>query len=120
MNELSIWGHFVSAMKDKFATFSGRASRKEYWSFVLFSIIFAIVAALLDVAFETNEIISNLVSVIFIVPSISVTVRRLHDVNKSGWWYFIYLVPLFGALYILYLTLKKTQPEDNEYGPSLV
>ncbi|MDY5481212.1 MAG: DUF805 domain-containing protein [Veillonella caviae] len=120
MNELTVWEHFVDSMKNKYATFSGRASRKEYWSFVLFSIIVSIVVSIIDVSFDFNEILINIVSVIFFIPSISVTVRRLHDLNKSGWWYLIYFLPLLGALYMLYLMLKKTQLEDNQYGLSLV
>ena len=120
MNELTVWEHFVDSMKNKYATFSGRASRKEYWSFVLFSIIVSIVVAIIDVSFSFNEVFVNIVSVIFFIPSISVTVRRLHDLNKSGWWYLIYFLPLLGALYMLYLMVKKTQPDDNQYGPSLL
>ncbi|WP_251423658.1 DUF805 domain-containing protein [Veillonella agrestimuris] len=119
MNELSMWGHFVNAM-NKFFVFKGRASRKEYWSFVLFYIIFMAIAGLVLGMMDLPDRVLNSISYVFLVPSIAVTVRRLHDLNKSGAWYFIQLIPIVGTLYLLYLMLKPTQQGDNKYGPSLV
>lgn len=108
----------------KYVTFSGRARRKEYWMFVLFNLIFAIVAMVLDnVLGLANEqtgygIIYTLYTLGVLLPSLAVLVRRLHDIGKSGWWIFISLIPLIGAIWLLVLLVTDSQPGDNQYGPN--
>jgi uncharacterized membrane protein YhaH (DUF805 family) len=108
----------------KYVTFSGRARRKEYWMFVLFNLIFAIVAMVLDnVLGLANEqtgygIIYTLYTLGVLLPSLAVLVRRLHDIGKSGWWVFITLIPLIGAIWLLVLLVGDSQPGTNEYGPN--
>jgi uncharacterized membrane protein YhaH (DUF805 family) len=108
----------------KYVTFSGRARRKEYWMFVLFNLIFAIVAMVLDnVLGLANEqtgygIIYTLYTLGVLLPSLAVLVRRLHDIGKSGWWVFITLIPLIGAIWLLVLLVGDSQPGDNQYGPN--
>jgi uncharacterized membrane protein YhaH (DUF805 family) len=108
----------------KYADFSGRARRKEYWMFVLFNIIFAIVALGLDMMLGTASedtgygIFYGLFSLAILVPTWAVTVRRLHDVGKSGWWIFISLIPIIGGIWLFILTLTDSLPGDNEYGPN--
>ena len=112
------------AVLKKYAVFSGRARRKEYWFFLLFNIIFLIVATILDNLFKTTfENMSYgwfylLYALAVLIPSIALEVRRLHDVGKSGWWYFIALIPLVGAIWLLVLMLTDSQPGDNKYGPN--
>jgi uncharacterized membrane protein YhaH (DUF805 family) len=95
--------YYLSVLK-KYAVFKGRASRREYWMFILFYFIFSAVAQILDAIFKTNRLISYnfpihilrignsqgllalLYSLILLIPSVAVTVRRLHDIGKSGWW----------------------------------
>lgn len=120
MSEMSIWEHFVNTMKHKYATASGRASRKEYWSFVLCSVIITFMAMILDEIWGTKEAISKTIYIIFLIPSLTITIRRLHDVNKSGFWYLIQIIPMLGTIYLLYLMIKPTQSNDNQYGPSLL
>lgn len=112
---------WITCMK-KYADFSGRARRTEYWMFVLFNTIFAIVAAVLDnvlgLASEDTfgGIMYGLFSLAIILPTWAVTVRRLHDVGKSGWSILISLIPLIGGIWFFVLTVTDSQPSENEYG----
>jgi uncharacterized membrane protein YhaH (DUF805 family) len=113
---------YIEVLK-KYATFSGRARRKEYWMFVLFNIIFSIVATVIDNLLGTTQesgygILSSIYSLAVLLPGLAVSVRRLHDIGKSGWWLFIALIPLIGAIWLLVLTVTDSQPGDNEYGPN--
>lgn len=108
----------------KYATFSGRARRKEYWMFVLFNIIFSIMATVLDSVIGTRDpdtgygIINGLYSLAVLLPGLAVSARRLHDIGKSGWWLLIVLIPIIGAIWLLILMVTDSQPGDNEYGPN--
>jgi uncharacterized membrane protein YhaH (DUF805 family) len=108
----------------KYAEFNGRARRKEYWMFVLFNFIFAIVAAIIDnilgTAFEGigYGLIYILYCLAVVVPSLAVLVRRLHDVGKSGWWFWIVLIPIIGAIWLFVLLVTEGNPGDNQYGPN--
>ena len=113
---------YLKVMK-QYADFNGRARRKEYWMFLLFNIIFALVAMLVDnlLGMRINEQIPYgylylLYGLATFIPGIAVGVRRLHDVGKSGWWYLIALIPLIGGLYLLYLFIQDGTPGSNEYG----
>lgn len=114
---------FLEAMK-KYATFEGRARRKEYWYFVLFCCLAAIALAIVDGIAGTfdEEAEIGLFSGLFIlgtlVPSIAVLVRRLHDTNRSGWWVLINLVPVVGALVLLVFAVQDSQPGGNRFGPN--
>lgn len=105
----------------KYAVFSGRAQRAEYWYFVLFSIIVSIILVILDGMLGTiNEqsgygLLSGIYSLAVIIPSIAVATRRLHDIGKSGWWQLIALIPILGAI-VLIVWLATDSKEDNQYG----
>jgi uncharacterized membrane protein YhaH (DUF805 family) len=108
---------FSEAIRDAFAkyvTFVGRSSRSAYWWWYLFSLIALVVAVLVDVALGTR-VISALVSLVLLLPNLSVLVRRLHDTGHSGWWILIGLVPLIGAIVILVFTLLGSEP-PNRWG----
>ena len=112
---------WLTCMK-KYVDFSGRARRTEYWMFYLFNIIFAIVAIVLDNVLGTasEDVGYGLFYILFglavALPSWAVSVRRLHDIGKSGWWMFISLIPLIGGIWFFVLTVTDSQPGDNEYG----
>jgi uncharacterized membrane protein YhaH (DUF805 family) len=114
---------YLTVLK-KYAVFGGRARRKEYWMFVLFNVIFLIVAALLDnllgITFQGNfyGYIYLVYALAVAIPALAVAVRRLHDIGKSGWWYFIILVPLAGGIWFLVLMATDSQPVENQYGPN--
>ena len=104
----------------KFAQFDGRAPRAEYWSFSLGNMFIAVllVAPLMFILSSGQEpgflgtiigLVYGIFSILAIIPGLAVTFRRLHDVGKSGGWLFVYFIPFFGALYILYLTLRSEE-----------
>jgi uncharacterized membrane protein YhaH (DUF805 family) len=104
--------NFQEAVKtcfSKYVDFGGRASRSEYWWFVLAYVIVAIVAGLI------HEVVYGLVILAFLLPLLSAGARRLHDIGKSGWWLLLGLIPLVN-LVLLYFTVQPSQPESNEYG----
>jgi len=108
----------------KYADFGGRARRKEYWMFVLFNIIFVTVAVIIDnILGIANEYTAlgpfyYLYILAVLLPSLAVLVRRLHDIGKSGWWFFISLIPFIGAIWLLVLLVTDSQPGENQYGPN--
>ncbi len=112
---------YITVLK-KYAVFSGRARRKEYWMFVLFNLIFSIIAIVLDNVLGTASeqlgygILYVVYSLAVLLPNLAVTVRRLHDVGKSGWWIFISLVPIIGGIWLLVLLATDSQPGENKYG----
>jgi len=115
---------YITALK-KYTAFSGRARRKEYWMFVLFNVIFSFIAVGLDFLFGqiigrdgSVGIFSILYSLAIALPSLAVAVRRLHDIGKNGWWFFITFVPLIGSIWYLILLATDSQPGENEYGPN--
>ena len=95
----------------KYADFSGRAKRPEYWWFALFCVI----GSLLLEAVGSG--VSWLFSLITLLPSLAVGSRRLHDLNKSGWMQLIWLIPLLGWIYMIYLLVQPGDAGDNQYGP---
>jgi uncharacterized membrane protein YhaH (DUF805 family) len=105
----------------KYAVFSGRARRKEYWYFILFNTIFLIIAAVLDsvlgIAIEDLGYgpMYILYSLAVFLPTLAVSVRRLHDVGKSGSFLFIGLIPIVG-LWLLVLFCRDSMPGENKYG----
>ena len=101
----------------KYATFQGRARRKEYWYCNLMVIIIYIVAAIIDGILGTDGVIASLAILGLFLPLLSVLVRRLHDINKSGWWYWISAIPLIGAILLLVWMCTDTSPNTNQYGP---
>jgi uncharacterized membrane protein YhaH (DUF805 family) len=106
------------------ADFSGRSRRSEYWYFQLFNFFVGIVVCILGYLFSSPGSIGNLVtfcgiySLVSFVPSLSVTVRRLHDTGRSGWWYCIGFIPLLGAIILLVFMVTDSDPGWNEYGHS--
>lgn len=113
--------YFIKAFKN-YVVFKGRTSRKEFWMFVLFSVIFGVVAVILDSIFGLRDdytgygFFSIVFSLAVMLPSLSAEVRRLHDIGKSGWWMFITLVPLIGSIWLIILLVKEGNQGENEYG----
>lgn len=109
---------YLDVLKNKYATFSGRARRKEYWMFFLFNVLIAIGLGIIEALIGTGGLIGALYSLAVLIPGIAVTVRRLHDTSRTGWWVLIVFVPLVGALILLIFMVLDSQPGDNEYGPN--
>lgn len=106
----------------KYADFSGRASRKEYWVFALYNIMFIVIAMLLDnilgIAIGTAGYgpLYGLYALATLIPGLAVAVRRLHDVGRSGWMVLIAFIPLIGAIWLLVLLATNSNPGENQYG----
>lgn len=119
----------------RYFDFKGRSRRKEYWSWVLFVVIFYFVLMYLDAALGLGgtatgyaeggsigfNMTGGLLTILFLlatfIPGLAVSVRRLHDVGKSGWMLLIALVPLIGAIYLIYQYVQPGTTGPNAYGP---
>ena len=112
---------FLEALR-KYAVFSGRARRMEYWMFCLFSVIFSFVFSIIDVmvgSFNPQTgmgVFGGIYILAIIIPSIAVLARRLHDTDRSGWWILLGLIPLIGGLVLLVFTVLDGTPGANRYG----
>ena len=102
--------------------FHGRARRKEYWFFFLFNMLFTAIAVIVDMTMGTFiddlgvGLLQGVYALAVLIPSIAVTVRRLHDTDKSGWWIFISLVPLIGGIWLLVLLVLDGNSNENRFG----
>ncbi|MEI8057582.1 MAG: DUF805 domain-containing protein [Actinomycetes bacterium] len=119
------FGQAVTTCLQKYVGFSGRARRSEYWYFVLFAIIVAIIAAVLDGVFNLRTVsaagqktgwISVIAGLALVLPSIAVTMRRLHDTGRSGWWWLVSALCGIGAIIVFFFCLGDSQSGDNAYG----
>jgi uncharacterized membrane protein YhaH (DUF805 family) len=121
--------YYTDVLK-KYAVFSGRARRKEYWMFALWNFIAcfvivtmvglmaAIVLVTKNPALSGLFLLVPLYSLGVFVPNLAVAVRRLHDTNHSAWWLLIAVIPVIGAIVLLIFMVLDSQPGDNKYGPN--
>lgn len=113
---------FVTAAKicmiSRYARFGGRSSRSEFWFFQLFLILVSLVTWVIDETILNNELgpLSLIVSIITLIPTFAVGSRRLHDIDKSGWWQLLWLVPLIGWIVLLVWWATKSDAGDNRFG----
>ena len=116
---------YIEVLK-KYAVFNGRARRKEYWYYVLFSLIISIVLIFIDQAIGTFDMeagigaLSGIYALAVLIPGIAVTIRRLHDTDRTGWWILLFLIPLIGPLVLLVFMILDSSPDENQYGPNPV
>ena len=114
-------GCFLHALKN-YANFSGRASRKEFWMFVLFYVLTLIAAAIVDMLTGLfNEalglgVFSGFLLLFYVLPSLALYVRRFHDLGHSGWWVLLLFVPLVGIVVFIYVGFFKGTEGPNDYG----
>lgn len=101
----------------QFADFSGRARRKEYWMFALVNLLIAVVLAFIESLLGLTAVLGTLYALAVLIPSLAVSVRRLHDTSRSGWWVLISLVPVIGTLILLIFLVLEGDAASNEYGP---
>ncbi len=108
----------------KYAVFSGRARRAEYWYFILFNFILSLVLSLIDNgAGWVNPqngvgVLTTIYSLLVLIPTLAVMVRRLHDIDKSGWWVLIGLVPIAGPIVLIVFFCLDSTIGDNRFGAS--
>ena len=139
--------YYLDILKNRYAQFDGRASRSEFWYFVLFNLIISIGFGILDSVLGTGytyEVATNSLAtatteaasvsvtqtigylqtfygLAVMIPSLAVSIRRLHDRSKSGWWILLGVIPLvnfIGIFVLLYFYVQDSQPGENEYGPN--
>ena len=114
---------YLEALK-KYAVFGGRSRRKEYWYFVLFSLIVSLVWSAIDARLGTLSsstnvgLLGGIYGLAIIIPSIAVSVRRLHDIDRTGWWVLISLVPVIGTIVLLVFAVLDGTPGENRFGPN--
>ena len=123
------FGQAVSACFSKYATFTGRARRSEYWWFTLLLFVIGLLTniAYYVVLFQGNgdlsraqsvSVIGGIIYLVFFLPSIAVLFRRLHDTGHSGWCWLLGIIPLVGAIILLVWCCQDSDPMPNKYGPS--
>ena len=124
--------YYFNVLTNKYADFSGRARRKEYWMWTLYVTLIFILAMIMDNVLGLNfELLGQdlgygwlymLAGIINFIPGLSIVVRRLHDVGKSGWFYLIILIPIIGFIWILILLCSDGVKEENKWGtnPKLI
>ena len=102
-----------------YATFRGRAGRAEFWWFAAFVLAGTLVLSLVDRAVfgPRVDFLSALFSLATLIPLIAVSVRRLHDIDRSGWWVLLHLVPLIGLIVMIYFYLLRGDGSRNRFGP---
>ena len=124
---------YIGVLK-KYVVFSGRATRSEYWYFTLFNIIITVILMGIDIAMGSGSaestvsgdagvamnmnagILTGIYGLAVFLPGLAVLFRRLHDTDHSGWWIFISLIPLIGAIVLLVFLVKDSTPGENQYG----
>jgi len=120
--------YFLDTIKNRYAKFDGRATRSEYWYFVLFYFILSIIAVLFDTIIinpmlgatpeQAGEggFLQIILALGLLIPSIGLGIRRLHDIGKSGWWMLIGFIPIIGLLALIYFYVQDSQAGTNLYG----
>lgn len=130
--DLGLWGYFSKCI-GKYFDGQGRARRKEYWSFVLFELLFLLAAIVVDFGiyaathpgFDPSygdfygfvPWLTVLAVLFFVIPGITVTIRRLHDLGMTGWVYLVGFIPYAGALFLFVCSLIPSQQGSNKHGP---
>lgn len=110
------------AVLKKYTVFEGRAQRKEYWFFILFNILISLGLGMIDAVTGTLNphsgvgLLGGLYALAVLVPAIAVSVRRLHDTDRSGWWVLIALIPVIGPIVLLVFMALDGTPGDNRFG----
>jgi len=112
------------AVLSKYAVFSGRAGRREYWMFLLFNLIFTIAARFVDMTSGSDIVLLGMrpISMVYglavALPSFAVAVRRLHDIGYAGWWMLLVVVPFIGPVALVVMFCLAGDPGENKYGPA--
>jgi uncharacterized membrane protein YhaH (DUF805 family) len=106
---------FVEVLK-KYAVFSGRARRQEYWMFTLIASLIYLGLVVLGLAMDT-EVPELVFALAIFLPSLGVSVRRLHDTGRSGWWVLIGFIPCVGTIFMIIFMATEGERDENRYGP---
>lgn len=107
--------HFMNGLRN-YATFRGRTSRKGYWMYYLFYILFFVAASVVDGILGTAGVLGGLFVLAMFIPTLAIGIRRLHDINRSGWWCLIPIVPIVGIIVLLVFLVTKSVDEGNRFN----
>lgn len=116
--------YFIDCLTKKYACFSGRARRQEYWLFFLFNLIASIIINVIGgvlagaTGVEAFAYLGAIYSLAVLIPGFAVFCRRMHDTGRSGWWWLIGLIPFVGVIVLLVFCCLDSQPGENQYGPN--
>jgi len=122
--------YFLDNIKNRYASFNGRARRSEYWYFILYCFLISIIAKVIDaiivnplLGMRAEEVwdggfLQVITALMFFIPTITIGIRRLHDIGKKGWWMLVCMVPVIGFIVLLYFYTKDSQSGENIYGPN--
>ena len=113
---------FVDAVKRavtvNYCNFNGRSSRSEYWWYALaVAILNVVISTVLSGCPSVMQVVSGVVTLGLLLPGFGLAVRRLHDINKSGWYLLLALIPIVGAIVLIVWFCKESEPQANQYGP---
>lgn len=114
MNFNDIIAIIKSVILKNYCNFEGRATRAEFWWFFLFTFIIGLICGVLG---RVGTILSGIIGLGLLLPNLGLSVRRLHDINKSGWLLLLAFIPLVGAIILIVWWAKEGDPEPNQYGP---
>ena len=121
MNAQTILNWYIQVLRDRFFAYEGRARRQEYWSFVLVNFIVIVALSILEMIPGIGflfGIVSLLYTLVILIPSVTLGIRRLHDIGWSGWWILLGLIPVVGAVALIVLHVFDSEPGSNQYGPN--
>lgn len=125
VEEMTFKRAFIRCVREKYVDFDYRASRSEYWKFMLIYTVILFIMQNLDAVFfpqtighsEMGGVFTAIAALLLFLPGLGVHIRRLHDVGKSGWWVLLQFVPLIGLLVLFYFLVKPSEKGTNKYGP---
>lgn len=106
----------IQSCFSNYANFNGRARRSEYWYFILFSFIVNVILVLLGRASNVFSYLGSIVTLAMFIPNLAVSIRRLHDIGRSGWYYLISFIPLVGTIIMIVWFCQDSVPGTNMYG----
>ena len=113
--------HWYTDVIKKYAVFNGRAARPEFWWFALCNvIIFAVIYIVVGIIAgrTTGQAVGDVYSLAVLLPTLGVGIRRLHDTNRTGWWYLLVFIPLIGGIVLIVFWAMAGDPGPNNYGPN--
>jgi uncharacterized membrane protein YhaH (DUF805 family) len=113
------FGEAIRSGFSNYVTFGGRAIRSEFWYWVLFGFLAQIVTSIIDYGILGHQITTPLLSLAIFLPGLAVSIRRLHDLDRTGWWIFIAFLPLIGAILLIVWYCSRGTVGPNRFGPDL-
>ncbi|MEN0040981.1 MAG: DUF805 domain-containing protein [Pseudomonadota bacterium] len=114
------WSTYTDVMKNRYAQFDGRAPRAEFWWYALVVFLLGIAASIIEqvlgISDDGNGVLSLIVSLAHLVPGLAIGARRLHDIDRSGWWQLLFLIPIVGLIVLIWWFTRPSGAGDNQYG----